>query len=325
MSYPYDPELAAAVPHLPALDYADLASTRAAVEQIVTEPDLNGVTVHTAYAPAAGGTVPLLVTTPNAGDRPWPVIYDIHPGAFSLGSARMMHPRGAVLAREVGAIVVAPDYRLAPEHPYPTPLDDCYTGLAWVAENAEQLGADPDRIALYGMSAGGGLAAGVALLARDRGTPNICFQYLAYPEIDDRLDTSTMKRFVDTPLFNRPNAEISWKNYLGDLTPGSPDVPVYAAPARATDLSGLPATYISAMQFDPLRDEVINYAQRLLDADVAVELHLFPATFHWSRAIETAEISQREMAEEIPVLTRAIHGITTGLTRGGPAAELGRK
>ena len=313
LAYPFDEELGAAVPYLPELDYTDIAGVREVAKGLidaVPPADLTGVTVDEVEIAVSGGeTITLLITTPDAGERPLPLIYDVHPGGFCVGSSRDVQPRDAELAREVQAIVVAPDYRLAPEHPYPVPVEDCYAGLVWVANNAPALGGDPTRIAVHGQSAGGGLAAGLTLLARDRGTPEVAFQYLAYPEIDDRLDSASIKRFVDTPFFNRPNASASWRHYLGTLEPGSPDVPIYAAPARLTDASGLAPTYIGAMQFDPLRDEAIAFAQKLLEADVSVELHLFPLTFHYSRAIVGAEVSRRELAEEVAVLQRALHGV----------------
>jgi acetyl esterase len=210
------------------------------------------------------------------------------------------------LARELGVVVVTVDYRLAPEHPYPAPLEDCYAGLVWTAKNADALGIDPDRIAIHGASAGGGLCAGLALLARDRGGPAITFQYLGVPELDDHLDTPSMRRFVDTPLWNRPRAVISWDSYLGAGKPGGPDVPIYAAPARATDLTGLPPAYVSVMEFDPLRDEGIAYAQALLQAGVSVELHAFPGTFHGSALVEQAAVSRREADEALVVLRRAL-------------------
>lgn len=322
--YPFDEELAAAIPFLPELDFSDIPAARDAADELaaVAPPvDLTGVTYEDVQIPVSGGdTIMLRITTPDAGQRPLPVIYDLHPGGFCVGSPSDVHPRDVVLAREVGAIVIAADYRLAPEHPYPTPLEDCYAGLVWIAQHAQALGADADRIAVYGQSGGGGLAAGLTLLARDRGTPAVRFQYLAFPELDDRLETASMNRFVDTPLFSRPNAAASWGHYLGKLPPGSPDVPVYAAPARETDLAGLPRTYVAVMQFDPLRDEGIAYAQKLLEADVSVELHLFPSTFHYSRAIAAADVSQRELAEEVAVLRRALHGVKPSET-GIPAVE----
>jgi acetyl esterase/lipase len=209
-------------------------------------------------------------------------------------------------ARELGVVVVAVDYRLAPETPFPGPLEDVYAGLLWVAKHADELGIDPQRIAVHGVSAGGGLCAALSLLARDRGGPHIAFQFLAVPEVDDRLATVSMNAYVDTPVWNRPAAVLSWDSYLGAGVPGSDSVSPYAAPARATDLTGLPPAYVSVMQFDPLRDEGIAYALALLAAGVTTELHLFPGTFHGSAMAAHTEISQRELAEELAVLRKAL-------------------
>ncbi|WP_445186065.1 alpha/beta hydrolase [Pseudonocardia sp. Cha107L01] len=233
-------------------------------------------------------------------------VYDVHGGGFILGDLEIVHAGNARIARETGAVVVSVDYRLAPEHPYPAGLEDCYTGLAWFAEHADAFGVDPDRIAIHGISAGGGLCAGLALLARDRGGPAIAFQYLGVPEIDDRLVTASMTAFIDTPMWSRPRAVISWDSYLGAGVPGTESVPIYAAPARATDLAGLPPAYVSTMEFDPLRDEGLAYALALQAAGVQVELHMFPGTFHGSAMVEHAAVTQREKAEEIVVLRRAL-------------------
>ena len=155
-------------------------------------------------------------------------------------------------------------------------------------------------------SAGGGLCAALALLARDRKGPHIAFQFLAVPELDDRLTTPSMTAFTDTPLWDRPSAVMSWDCYLGPGRAGSDEVSVYAAPARATDLAGLPPAYVSVMHFDPLRDEGIAYALALLAAGVTVELHLFPGTFHGSSLIQHAAISQREQTEMVAVLRQAL-------------------
>jgi acetyl esterase/lipase len=132
-------------------------------------------------------------------------------------------------------------------------------------------------------------------------------QYLGIPVVDDRMDTPSMQTFVDTPLWNRPSAEISWDFYLGDdYRRGAADVPAYAAPARAESVAGLPPTYISTMEFDPLRDEGILYALKLMRAGVSVELHSFPGTFHGSSLFATAAVSQRESAEMMAVLSRGL-------------------
>ncbi|MFE2429104.1 alpha/beta hydrolase [Streptomyces sp. NPDC059373] len=313
-TYPLDPELIPALAMMPRADVSDLAGARAEMEGIVAflnaDIDTTGVDVDEVRVPGSDGAPDVVLRTyrPQGVTGPLPLVYDIHGGGFMLGAPEIDHGHNLVICRELGAAVFSVDYRLAPEHPYPAGLEDCYAGLSWAAKNATDLGIDPDRIALFGGSAGGGLAAGLALLARDRGGPAIRFQFLGVPELDDRLDTPSMRTFTDTPLWNRPNAVISWDAYLGAGIPGTPAVPLYAAPARATgaDLAGLPPAYISVMEFDPLRDEGIDYARALLSAGVTVELHLFPGTFHGSNMIPHAEISQRETAEALAVLRRAL-------------------
>jgi acetyl esterase len=209
------------------------------------------------------------------------------------------------LVDELDIVIVSVDYRLAPEHPFPAPVEDCYAALQWVAKNAGELGIDPERIGIGGESAGGGLTAGTVLMARDRGGPDLCFQLLGIPELDDRLDTESMRDYVDTPLWNRPNAIYSWTAYLG-TEPGGDDVSPYAAPARATDLSGLPPAFVTTCQYDPLRDEGIEYARRLAHAGVPTELRQYPATFHGSSLVEGAAISRRMFADEVEALRRGL-------------------
>ena len=208
-------------------------------------------------------------------------------------------------ALSTGAVVVSVEYRLAPEHPYPAAVHDCYSALRFLAVQADELGVDPARLAVLGTSAGGGLGAATALLARDLGGPALCFQMLHIPELDDRLETPSMRAFVDTPMWSRPLAEQSWRAYLGPDVDRD-DVSPYAAPARATDLSGLPPTYISTAENDPLRDEGILYGLRLLQAGVSVELHQFPGTFHGSALVASAVISKRAQTESVTVLRRAL-------------------
>ncbi len=310
MAYAFDPELAASIAMLPDVDMRDIPAVRAQMSEVLAtqpEPDATGVQVHEERVPGPDGApdVRLRIYTPDRPVAP-AAVFDVHGGGFVMGDLTMEHPQNLWLAKGLGVVVVSVDYRLAPEHPFPAPLEDCYAGLVWTAKNAAALGVDPDRIAIHGVSAGGGLCAALALLARDRGGPAIAFQYLGVPEIDDRLDTPSMHAFTDTPLWRRPSAEISWDAYLGAGRRGSADVPQYAAPARATDLSGLPPAYVSAMQFDPLRDEDIHYAQRLLQAGIPTELHVFPGTFHGSAMVTQAEVTRREAAEAIAVLRRGL-------------------
>jgi acetyl esterase/lipase len=232
----------------------------------------------------------------------------IHGGGFVVGDAAMEEAGCLLVADRVGAVLVSVDYRLAPENPFPAGVEDCYAALVWTAKQATELGIDPDRIGVGGESAGGGLAAAVALLARDRGGPALCLQYLGIPELDDRLETPSMRRFVDTPMWNRPNAIRSWAFYLGDgATPGGPDVSPYAAPARAEDLSGLPPAIVSCCEFDPLRDEDLVYAQRLLQAGVSTDLTHYAGTFHGCGLFGLGvEVNRRMQEDKLRLLTRRL-------------------
>jgi acetyl esterase/lipase len=260
---------------------------------------------HRVAGPKNAPDVPVRVYRPKAAaSGPRPAVFEIHGGGFMMGDIAMMDAWCQAVAAQIDAVVVSVEYRLAPEHPFPAGVEDCYAALVWTATEAKELGIDPERIAIAGQSAGGGLAAAVALMARDRGGPKLCFQVLEIPELDDRLDTPSMLAFDDTPLWNRPNAFWSWRHYLGPAHEG--EVSPYAAPARAENLAGLPPAYISTMEFDPLRDEGILYGLRLLQAGVSVELHSFPGTFHGSSLLPTAEVSRRNMEEVFGVLKRRL-------------------
>jgi acetyl esterase len=229
-----------------------------------------------------------------------PGLLYLHGGGFCLGSVELEHGGAVQLAHALRAVVVSVDYRLAPEHPYPAGLDDCYRALLFLADLDI---VDKARIGVHGASAGGGLAAAVALLARDRGGPRLVVQSLGMPELDDRLETPSMKAFLDTPLWSRPQAEASWRHYLGGAEPDG-----YAAPARMADLSGLPPAYVTTMELDPLRDEGITYAMRLLAAGVSVELHSYPGTFHGSALATSAAVSKRQSADLIAALAAKLGG-----------------
>ncbi|GAA4552530.1 alpha/beta hydrolase [Pseudonocardia xishanensis] len=308
--YALDPELAAALPELPALDLTDLPAARttlAAIRSTLPAPDESGVRVTDIAVPGPAGApdVPLRIYRPEVV-RGTGGILDVHGGGFVMGDVDGSHAANLALCRAVGVPVVTVEYRLAPETPYPGPLEDCYAGLTWFSEHADEVDVDPTRIAVHGTSAGGGLAAALALLARDRGGPEIAFQFLAIPELDDRLETPSMRAFVDTPVWNRPNAVVSWECYVGADIRGTDAVPPYAAPARATDLTGLPPAYVSVMAFDPLRDEGIAYALALQAAGVPVELHLYPGTFHGSTLVPGAAVTKRMAVEKYTVLGRAV-------------------
>ncbi|MFJ9558415.1 alpha/beta hydrolase [Streptomyces fuscichromogenes] len=262
---------------------------------------------------AGGPDVPVRVYTPEGEEQSRAALVYLHGGGFCLGSLELSHGSGATLAAETGAVVVLVGYRLAPENPFPAGLDDSYAVFRWTVEQAAELGVDPTRIGVGGDSAGGGLSAALCLLARDRGGPLPCFQYLGMPALDDRLHTPSMRAFTDTPGLRRSDGESTWDHYLGGPgLRGGDEVSVYAAPARATDVSGLPPAYVSTCEFDPLRDEALAYAQRLLHAGVPTEIQLYPGAFHASAAIQGAEISRRMVRDMQAAIRR-------GLREGGRA------
>ena len=309
----YDPELALLVPALPttmdlsSVEKVQAMRTASRLPLPDAPPDRSDVTKEDRRVPGPKGApeVPIRIYRPRAAAAaPRAGVLEIHGGGFMFGDIAMMDGWCQIVAGELGAVVVSVDYRLAPEHPFPAGVEDCYAALAWFAAHARELGVDAARIAVAGQSAGGGLAAATALLARDRGGPALCFQLLEIPELDDRLDTPSMRAFTDTPLWNRPNAVWSWRHYLGPSHSGEPSH--YAAPSRAKDLAGLPPAYVSTMEFDPLRDEGILYALRLLQAGVSVELHSLPGTFHGSALIPGAKVSQRGVREAVEALGRAL-------------------
>jgi len=286
-----DSELAATVALIPDLSFAELDSTRQTLDMLVSAlpADLTGVVVEDRHEP--GVDVRIFAPEQRTAE-PAPAVLDIHGGGFAVGTVALDDGPNADIVRATGALVVSVDYRLAPEHPYPAAAEDCYAALRWLVEHADELGVDPRRIAVLGDSAGGGLAATTALMARDRGGPAIALQVLIEPELDDRLDTPSMLAGADTVGWNSGQAVLSWRYYLD----GQP-ADAYAAPARMADLAGLPPTYLTVTELDCLRDEGLEYARRLLAAGVSTELHCWPGTFHgFATLVPTAAISRRATA-----------------------------
>ncbi|QSX07880.1 alpha/beta hydrolase [Alkalibacter rhizosphaerae] len=229
-----------------------------------------------------------------------PALLFLHAGGFFLGMPEMSDELCRNLAEFVECKVVSVDYRLAPEHPYPAAVEDSYAALEWIFQNSSSLDVDPERIAICGVSAGGCLAAGVALMARDKGTIDPCLQMLLYPVLDHRHVTASSRAIDDSRTWTTGKSKMAWEAYLGDL---NGDVPAYASPATSEDLKGLPRTYIAACELDILRDEAVEYARRLYEAEVATELHVLPGTFHaFDAIVPKADISIRFEGEIIHVL-----------------------
>ncbi|MEU6848868.1 alpha/beta hydrolase [Actinacidiphila alni] len=286
---PFDPELAAILTVVheqlsPTITAQDIEGLRAGMFAADTSQDLTrngavGVQSFTVPGGPDGPEVPLLVLRP-AGLAPGsPVFYYMHGGGMILGDNRTGVATVLDWAVDNGAVVVSVDYRLAPEHPDPAPIEDCYAGLLWTHKHAAEIGGDPDRIVVTGASAGGGLAAGVALLARDRGGPQLLGQVLMCPMLDDRCITPSSQELDGEGIWDATSNVTGWDALLGERR-GGDDVSVYAAPARAGDLTGLPTTFIDVGSVETFRDEDIDYAARMLQAGVQCELHVWPGGFH---------------------------------------------
>lgn len=296
-----DPEIAAVLDDFPPFNLS--ADTLAGVRERLGQrradaPDpaesLPGVTRTEHLVPGADGdpAVRVLCFVPAGRDATGAGLVWMHGGGFVMGAAEDDEFTCRRLARDTGAAVVSVDYRLAPETVAPGPVHDCYAALKWVCDNAGALGVDPARLVVGGASAGGGLAACLAILARDRGEIAVSGQLLVYPMLDDRTASTTEPNpltgeFVWTPADNR----FGWASLLG-ADPGSATVSPYAAAARVADVRGLPPALISVGALDLFLDEDMHYAGRLLRAGIATELHVYPGAYHGFNMVPEARVSQ---------------------------------
>lgn len=297
---------------VPSIDLSgDIPSARARIaearsELIAAMPDVPGVVSRDVQVRGVDGGSEVLVRVyePESGRHSGGALSYIHGGGMVLMSVSDTDFHCRRIVAKVGCLVTSVEYRLAPEAPFPAALDDCYAALRWLCEEAGDLGVDRDRIAVGGLSAGGGLAAGVALLARERGEVPLCLQWLAYPMLDDRNETPSSHEITEPSVWNRESNLRAWDAYLAGGA-GGVDVSVLAAPARASveDLRGLPPTYLDVGELDLFRDEVIDYAKALLQAGVPTELHVTPGAFHASEmynpAAETSRRIERARTEAL--------------------------
>jgi acetyl esterase/lipase len=248
--------------------------------------------------------IPIRVHRPHGATGSRPCLYSMHGGGYVLGSHEAEDAMFDRLCPELGLVGVSVGYRLAPEHPYPAPIEDCYRGLVWTHEHADELGIDRSRIGVRGISAGGGLAAALALLARDRGSPSIAFQLLECPMIDDRQETPSSRQ-DGLVIWSKQSNTFGWRSYLGELA-GRDDVPYTAAPARAPDLSGLPRAFVAVGGADGFRDEDVLYALRLNQAGVPTELHVYPGAPHGYQIVPDAPASRQSRRDVEDWLARTI-------------------
>ena len=304
-----DPELAAASVLMERPDISDVPGARALALTLreetssAEEETVGRVRVEERVIPSSDPEIEMAVRiyTPVGLLQLRPAVVFFQGGAFVLGDLESEHPRCLRYSADAGCVVVSVDYRLAPEYPFPTGPEDCYTALCWVVEHAKELAIDEARVAVAGSSAGGALAAAVCLMARDRGGPTLALQVLIYPVLDDRMSTTSVRAFVDTPIWDERNNVAMWDQYLTDRN----TVSSYAAPAREENLAGLPSAYILSAEFDPLRDEAILYALRLLQAGVSVELHQVAGAYHgFDQQVADAAISRRALSDQIHHLKR---------------------
>lgn len=274
-------------------------------------PQAEGVAIEDVWLPGAAGAPPLRVRVyrPAGVVGPVPAMLWMHGGGFLFGQPEFDEPGNIAIVRELGILIAAVDYRLAPAHPYPAPLEDCHRALQWLHAHAADRGVDPRRLALGGSSAGAGLAAGLALKVRDAGAIRLAFQLLLYPMLDDRTVLRTDLADDDLRLWNIASNRYGWTSYLA-AAPGSAAVSDYAAPARCRDLSGLPPAWLGVGTYDLFLEEDLCYARRLNEAGAACEVQVVERAYHGFDAVSrTAKVSQAFRASYLAALTRALHAV----------------
>ncbi len=307
-----DPELLLGLEMLPKMDFsAEMLPTvrqqRALMTAAMPLPDMQDAKVEErCIVSSAGHEIGMLVHSPTKPAPARPAVLHIHGGGYVMGTAKMGVAANLQKALDADCVVVSVDYRLAPETIHPGPLEDCYEALKWLHQNAASLGVDRKRIAVLGESAGGGLAAALALLARDRGEVSIVHQHLIYPMIDDRTCVAKTHGFAGEFVWTANSNLFGWSSLLG-RAPGGEGISCYAAAARAENLAGLPSTFIAVGALDLFVQEDVQYARRLIDAGVPTELHVYPGAYHGFELAAAARVTIRAQQNSIDALRRALH------------------
>jgi acetyl esterase len=260
--------------------------------------------VEDRHIPGPGGPIPIRIYTPQGNNR-LPILVYFHGGGWVLGDLETHDAPCRALANAASCLVIAVDYRLAPEHKYPAAVEDCYAATKWVVLNAAALGGDPMRIAVGGDSAGGNLAAAVALMARDRGTPSLTYQLLIYPVTDYAFDTASYRDNAEGYLLTKDMMQWFWRHYLNSEADGQTP---YASPLRARDVHGLPPALIITAEFDPLRDEGEAYAARLREAGVPVVLSRYSGMIHGFFSLATVLDQGKQAIAEAATRLREAFG-----------------
>ena len=307
-----DPELRALLELIPTVELTQemLPAIRAAGIPFPSDPRaVEAVTLSERLIPGPDGApdVGVAIYTPRSGTRRLPCIFHIHGGGYVRGSAAELSPVHRKLALEANCVIVSVDYRLAPETRFPGAIEDCYAALGWLVANVDELGVDASRLGVMGESAGGGLAAALTLLVRDRREYTLAFQHLIYPMLDDRTCVTVdphpfVGHFIWTPQSNA----FGWSSLLG-VPPGSPGVSPYAAAARADSLAGLPPAYIATGGLDLFLEEDMEYARRLMRHGVAVEMHVYPGAYHVFNIAPDAHVAVNARRDSLVALKRSLY------------------
>ncbi|RFA09810.1 lipase [Subtercola boreus] len=314
---PYDPELAAVLAVLgaqmpPTVTPGMIAPMRSASVTPPIEELLAGraVTHEERSVPGPEGAPEIILSIFRRTDHVagGPGIYNVHGGGMIIGDRFTGLEPLLDWVEQFDAVLVSVEYRLAPESPDPALVDDCYAGLVWTAEHADELGFNADRLVISGGSAGGGIAAGVTLMARDKGGPALIGSLLMYPMLDDRNETVSSHQFVGIGVWDRGSNDTGWDALLGDRR-GTENVSIYAAPARATDLSGLPPTFIDVGSAEVFRDEDVAYASKIWADGGICELHVTPGVFHGAELMAPAAALSTAVAENRTRWLRRILGV----------------